>query len=98
MTVTRVGGEVLVNTATADPQITAPSNGGCVVTWTDASQGASAGDSFSFIGFGTAAGEATFTQIGATNQWQIHSALDAHNETINLSNNAAVNASDFLFS
>jgi Ca2+-binding RTX toxin-like protein len=59
--------------------------------------GAAAGDSFQFIGFGTAAEGATFTQIGASNQWQIHSGLDAHNETITLSNGATVHASDFLF-
>ena len=39
-----VGGEILVNTATAGPQdpqeITALSNGGFVVTWRDLSQGA----------------------------------------------------------
>ena len=43
------------------------------------------GMSCSSVGFGTAAGGATFTQIGATNQWQIHSGLDAHNEIITLS-------------
>jgi Ca2+-binding RTX toxin-like protein len=59
--------------------------------------GAAAGDSFQFLGFGTAAQGATFTQIGASNQWQIHSGLDAHNETITLSNGATVHASDFLF-
>ena len=59
--------------------------------------GAAAGDSFQFLGFGTAAEGATFTQIGASNQWQIHSGLDAHNETITLSNGATVHASDFLF-
>ena len=31
------------------------------------------------FGFGTAAQGATFTQVGATNQWQVHSGLDAHN-------------------
>ena len=40
---TRVGSEILVNTATAnnqdDPQITALSNGGFVVTWSDKSLG-----------------------------------------------------------
>ena len=39
----RVGGEILVNTATAglqeSPQITALANGGFVVTWYDGSQG-----------------------------------------------------------
>ena len=34
-----------------------------------------------FSGFGTEAQGATFTQIGTTDQWQIHSGLDAHNET-----------------
>ena len=28
----------------------------------------------------------TVTQIGATNQWQIHSGLDGHNEIIAFSN------------
>src|SRR5262249_23077066 len=53
-----------------------------------AGNGAGVGDSFRFTGFGTAAGGATFTQIGATNQWQIHSGIDAHNEIITLQNGA----------
>ena len=32
-----------------------------------------------------------------TNVWQIHSGLDAHNETITFDNSATVNASDFFF-
>jgi hypothetical protein len=51
----------------------------------------------SFVGFGTAAQGATFTQVGATNQWQIHSGLDAHNEFITFSNGAAIDPNDFLF-
>ena len=43
---------------------------------------ANAGDSFQFVGFGTAAQGATFTQIGTTNVWQIHSGIDGHNETM----------------
>jgi Ca2+-binding RTX toxin-like protein len=62
-----------------------------------AGNGAAAGDVLLFSGFGTAAGGATFTQIGATNQWQIHSGLDAHNEIITLLNGASVNAADFAF-
>jgi hypothetical protein len=58
--------------------------------------GAGAGDSFLFSGFGTAAQGATFTPLNAT-QWQIHSGLDGHNEIITLSNAAAVDASDFVF-
>ena len=60
-------------------------------------QGAGTGDALQFFGFGTAAQGATFTQIGATNQWQIHSGLDAHNEIITLNNGAAVHPSDFVF-
>jgi serralysin len=62
-----------------------------------AGNGAGAGDSFAFLGFGTAQQGATFTQIGATSQWQIHSGLDGHNEIITLKNDAAVHASDFVF-
>ena len=40
---------------------------------------------------------ATFTQIGATNQWQIHSGLDGHNETVTFSHAAVIHPSDFLF-
>ena len=56
-----------------------------------------AGNSLLFLGFGTAAQGATFTQVGATNQWQIHSGLDAHNEFITFSNGAAIDPNDFLF-
>ena len=50
-----------------------------------------------FSGFGTEAQGATFTQIGTTDQWQIHSGLDPHNETITFSNHAAPHAGDFVF-
>jgi Ca2+-binding RTX toxin-like protein len=50
-----------------------------------------------FSGFGTEAQGATISQIGTTDQWQIHSGLDAHNETITLSNHAMLQAGDFLF-
>ena len=55
------------------------------------------GDALSFVGFGTAAQGATFMQVGATNQWQIHSGLDAHNEFITFSNGATIDPNDFLF-
>ena len=51
----------------------------------------------SFVGFGTAGDGATFTQIGATNQWTIHSGLGGPDEIITLSNSATVAASDYLF-
>ena len=49
------------------------------------------------LGFGTAAQGATFTQIAATDQWQIHSGLDGHNETITFSNHAHPQQTDVLF-
>jgi Ca2+-binding RTX toxin-like protein len=50
-----------------------------------------------FSGFGTEAQGATISQIGSTDQWQIHSGLDGHNETITFSNQAALHAWDFVF-
>ncbi|MBR0739664.1 VCBS domain-containing protein [Bradyrhizobium liaoningense] len=50
-----------------------------------------------FSGFGTEAQGATIGQIGTTDQWEIHSGLDAHNETITLSNHAALRAGDWVF-
>jgi len=58
--------------------------------------GAAQGDTVIFCGFGTAAQGATFTSLG-NDQWQIHSGLDAHNETITLGNGASIHATDFLF-
>jgi hypothetical protein len=54
-------------------------------------------DQLVFSGFGTEAQGATFSQIGTTDQWRIHSGLDAHDETITFSNHAAVHAGDFVF-
>jgi hypothetical protein len=59
--------------------------------------GGAAGDSLRFVRFGTTTGGATFTQIGATNQWQIHSGLDAHNEIITLLSGATIHSTDYLF-
>ena len=55
------------------------------------------GDVLVFSGFGTAAQGATFSQIGATDQWQLYSGLDAHTETITLANGAAPDAGNFMF-
>ena len=60
-------------------------------------KGASAGDTLSFVGFGTAGDGATFTQIGATNEWVIHSGLDAHDEIITFMNGASPDTSDWHF-
>jgi Ca2+-binding RTX toxin-like protein len=62
-----------------------------------AGNGGAAGDALEFVGFGTAAEGATFTQIGATNQWLIHSGLGGPDETITLLNGAAVDPSDVFF-
>jgi VCBS repeat-containing protein len=48
-------------------------------------------------GFGTEEQGATISQIGTTDQWQIHSGLDGHNETITFSNHAVLHAGDFGF-
>ncbi|WP_375161679.1 tandem-95 repeat protein [Bradyrhizobium sp. RDT46] len=60
-----------------------------------AGNGASQGDTLEFHGFGLAADGATLTQIGSSNQWLVHSALDQHDETITI--NGAVHATDFHF-
>jgi predicted extracellular nuclease/2',3'-cyclic-nucleotide 2'-phosphodiesterase (5'-nucleotidase family) len=73
----------------------AEANGDIVADF--AGNGAGAGDFLVFVGFGTTAQGATFTQMGMSNQWQIHSGLDAHNEIITFSNGAAIHASDFMF-
>ena len=54
--------------------------------------GAGAGDTLEFHGFGTAG--ATFTDLGG-GQWQIHSGLDGHDEIINIT--GTVNPQDYLF-
>jgi Ca2+-binding RTX toxin-like protein len=91
------GADILTGNAGNDTFVfnAGQANGDTVVDF--AGNGAAAGDSLQFAGFGTAAQGATFTQIGATNQWQIHSGLDGHNEIVTFSNGAAIDPSDFLF-
>jgi len=55
------------------------------------------GDILVFSGFGTAAQGATFSETPTAGQWQIHSGLDAHNESLTLANNAALQPNDFVF-
>jgi Ca2+-binding RTX toxin-like protein/glucose/arabinose dehydrogenase len=62
-----------------------------------AGNGAGAGDSLTFVGFGTAAQGASFTQIGTSNQWLIHSGVGGPDETITLLNGASVDPNDVLF-
>ena len=54
------------------------------------------GHTLIFSGFGTRAQGADFTPLGG-NTWQIHSGLDAHDETITVGNGASIDPSDFLF-
>ncbi|WP_315828496.1 beta strand repeat-containing protein [Bradyrhizobium sp. SZCCHNG3015] len=60
--------------------------------------GASAGDTLEFHGFGLAADGASFTWLSG-NQWQIHSGLDGHNEMIMLSGttSTSVHSTDYQF-
>ena len=93
----RCGADALTGNAGNDTFVfhAGQANGDTVVDF--AGNGGAVGDALSFVGFGTAAQGATFTQVGATNQWQIHSGLDAHNEFITFSNGAAIDPNDFLF-
>jgi Ca2+-binding RTX toxin-like protein len=58
--------------------------------------GAAAGDSLIFAGYGTASQGATFSQIDAT-RWSINSADGQTQETLTFSNAAAIHASDYRF-
>jgi trimeric autotransporter adhesin len=51
------------------------------------------GDALAFAGFGAG----TFARLGATNQWQITSAIDTHTETITIANGASITAGEFVF-
>jgi Ca2+-binding RTX toxin-like protein len=63
-----------------------------------AGNGAAAGDSLQFVGFGTALQGATFSQVGVSNQWLIHSGLvGGTDETITLLNGASVDPTDVSF-
>jgi Ca2+-binding RTX toxin-like protein len=56
--------------------------------------GSRTGDLLMFSGYGDVQDGASFTRLDASH-YQIHSAIDGHNEVITL--NATVNAADFLF-
>src|SRR5215813_10131652 len=92
----KAGSDLLTGNAGNDVFIFAAgqANGDAIADFTG--NGAAAGDSFLFMGFGTAAQGATFSQLDATH-WQIHSGLDAHNEVITLQNGASVHPSDYVF-
>lgn len=74
--------------------ISGQANGDTVTDF--AGNGAAAGDTLRFVGFGTTAEGATFTQLDATH-FQVHSGLDGHNEVIDFANAPAVHPSDILF-
>ena len=92
------GADVLIGGAGNDTFVfnVGQANGDTIIDF--AGNGAGAGDTLSFVGFGTAGGGATFTQIGVSNQWTIHSGLGGPDEIITLSNGASVDPNDFLFS
>ena len=70
-------------------------NGDTIVDF--AGNGGGAGNSLTFVGFGTAAQGATLTQIGASNQWLIHSGIGGADETITLLNGAPSMRATCLF-
>jgi Ca2+-binding RTX toxin-like protein len=82
----RAGADLLTGNAGNDVFVfrAGQANGDTVVDF--AGNDGAVGDALSIVGFGTAAQGATFMQVGATNQWQIHSGLDAHDEFITFSN------------
>jgi len=61
-----------------------------------AGNGAAPGDSLRFVGYGTAADGATFTQVDAEH-WSINSADGLTHDVITLLNGASVHASDYMF-
>jgi Ca2+-binding RTX toxin-like protein len=58
--------------------------------------GAAAGDTIVFSGYGLAINGATFVQIDATH-WQINSSDSLIHDLITVSNGASFDASDYLF-
>jgi Ca2+-binding RTX toxin-like protein len=66
-------------------------NGDVIVDY--AGNGAAAGDSLQFVGYGA---NATFTQSDTTH-WQINFNAGASHETITFSNGASIHTTDFLF-
>ena len=61
-----------------------------------AGNGAAAGDSLIFSGYGTSAQGATFTQVDATH-WSINSSDGTVQDVVAFSNAAAIHISDYLF-
>ncbi|MDI1286329.1 MAG: hypothetical protein PSV46_18225, partial [Reyranella sp.] len=61
-----------------------------------AGNGAAAGDSLIFAGYGTAGQGATFTQTDATH-WSINSADGVVHDVVTFSNGASIDPSDYLF-
>ena len=89
----RGGADVLTGNAGNDTFIfnVGQANGDTVVDF--AGNGAAAGDSLHFVGYGPGA---SFTNIDATH-WQINFNGGASHDIITFSNAAAIEASDFLF-
>ena len=58
--------------------------------------GAAAGDSLVFSGYGTEAGGASFTQTDATH-WSINSSDGLVQDVVTFSNAASIHTSDWLF-
>ena len=91
------GAECSPATAATTPSCSTRERRSAMSSWTSPAMAGRRETSLEFVGFGTAAEGATFTQIGATNQWLIHSGIGGPDETITLLNGAAVDPSDVLF-
>jgi Ca2+-binding RTX toxin-like protein len=87
------GGDVLTGNAGNDAFVfnAGQANGDTVVDF--AGNGAAAGDSLRFVGYGAGA---SFTNIDATH-WQVNFNGGASHDVITFLNGATIDASDFLF-
>jgi serralysin len=88
------GSDVLIGGAGNDTFRFVAGQGGGDTVQNFAGNGAGAGDTLQFSGYGAGA---TFTQVGATNQWVITYNGGASTETITFSNGAAIHATDYAF-
>ena len=87
------GADILTGNAGNDTFVFHMGEGGGDLVVDFAGNGAAAGDSLQFVGYGPGA---TFTNIDSTH-WQVNFNGGASHEIIAFSNGASIDASDFLF-
>ena len=91
-----LGHDTLIGDAGNDVFVFRRGEGGGDAILDFAGNGVSAGDSLQFVGYGSAAQGASFTQLSAT-QWVINSADGTVHDLLTFSNAAAIHASDYFF-